>query len=112
MSPRNPEAPIPVPEIEGFKVGDMVQHPFREEIVPILWVGTQVYKFTPRAYAGKPGRVGAYDAIEGSLQYQELEANGGFVKELIKSEPSAEIDLSTDIEKRTLVVPLHALKKA
>lgn len=103
---------MPVPELEGFKVGDMVRHPFRDEIVPVEWVGTEVYRFTPHAYVGKRGRVGSYDAIDGSRQFRELEAHGGYVKQLLQSEPSAEIDLSTDIEHRTLVVPLRALKKA
>lgn len=104
--------PLTNPESAPLKAGDKVRHPFREEDVPVAWVGTQIYRFTPKAYAGSRSRTGSYEAIDGSPQFQELDAQSGFVKELVRSEPSAEIDISSDIEKRTLVVPIDRLQRA
>jgi hypothetical protein len=107
-----PEA-APGSELLGFRVGDLVRHPFRDESVPILAIGTEVYRFVNRAYMHekKTVKTGSYEAIEGSPEFKELSKDERFVKEYFKSEPSAEIDLSTDIERRTVVVPLVHLKK-
>ena len=102
-------------EPRKFKVGDLVKHPFRDENVPILFIGSEVHTFVPRAYLDlyKAGRrVGTYDAIEGSPEFKKLDTDKRFVKQNPRRQTSAEIDLSNDLEERTLVVPLVDLKPA
>ncbi len=98
-----------------FKVGDLVKHPFRDENVPILFLGLEIYVFINRAYLkefelGK--KIGTYEAIDGSESFISLESDSRFVKRKIRSEPSAEIDFTNDVEQRTLVVPISELSLA
>ena len=99
-----------------FKVGDLVRHPFRDEDVPILFKGTEIYIFVPKAYLDqfeiRGKKTGTYEAIDGSGQFNDLAANPNFVKQKLRSEPSVEIDLSNDVEVRTLVVPIEKLSPA
>jgi hypothetical protein len=101
-------------ETAPLNVGDMVQHPLRSESVPIQYIGSEIYCFIPKAYLDdfdKRGkRTGTYEAIEGSPSYTELEKDSRFVKRKIRTEASAEIDFTNDVEQRTLVVPLSTLK--
>ena len=81
-----------------MKEGDIIKHPFRPINVRIEYAGDKVYKFTTKQGIG-------YEAIEGSKQYNELDKDPRFIKKFFKQEPSVEIDLSTEIESKTMVMP-------
>lgn len=98
-------------KFEGkFKVGDIVQHPFHNRNVPILYKGERIYIFRIKSDHGN--RTMGYEAIEGSAQYNSLSANTNFKKKFVRTQPSVEIDYSDDLEERTLVVPVSRLKRA
>lgn len=81
-----------------MKEGDIIKHPFRPINVRIEYTGDKVYKFKTKQGIG-------YEAIEGSKQYNELDKDPRFIKTFFKNEPSVEIDLSTEIESKTMVMP-------
>lgn len=103
-------------EQEPLRVGSMVRHPFRDEAVPILFTGEQMSTFVPSAYLSayeRRGRApGSYDAIQGSDQYRELKRDPRFVEVKTREGRWAEVDFSSDIEIRTLVVPIDNLERA
>lgn len=106
-----------VEEEQQLRVGDVVQHPFRDEPVAIQYIGTKIHTFIVQAYKDKfvttGKREGAYDVIDGSPSCIQLQNDTRFALVQTKEgEPCAEIDLSSDIEERTLVVPLSKLKRA
>lgn len=111
---KKPAAIEKAPTPPDLHVGDMVEHPLRGEPTPILYIGDQIYSFVPKAYEAQfdAGRiVVGYEVIEGSPAYHKLLVDLRFVKKFRRNERSAEIDFSSDIENRTLVVPLEKLKR-
>ncbi|MEK7094495.1 MAG: hypothetical protein AAB886_00040 [Patescibacteria group bacterium] len=107
---QGPEGREKKPEL---KVGDLVKHPFREGNTPILFLGDDIYVFVPHAYKkefDRGRRIGTYEAIDGSKQFQELSEDSRFEKVSARIQPSVEIDFSDEDEpERTLVVPIDQL---
>jgi len=98
-----------------IKIGDLVEHPFTGEAVPILAKGNKVHQFIPRAYVEtykKNGqRIGSEEAIEGSDNYNGLKANSNFIDVNNFERPSYEIphDMA-DLGIKIIVVPAYSVK--
>lgn len=101
-------------ELQGFRPGDRVVHPFTNNEVTVTSVGTRVADFVPQASQGN-GRVreGSYHVLVGSPEFSVLSKNRRFVLAGERDvPPSAEIESPTHIESRTMVVPIKSLKHA
>jgi len=90
------------------KVGDRFINPVTEQPTKITFLGDKVFRFylkTNRNLAL------FYEAIEGSEQFNNLKNDPRFENELVKTEPSVELEWITDIENRRIVVPLKDMDK-
>ena len=96
----------------GLKVGDMIKHPWRDEMTPVLYRGTEIYKFISAPYVKKDGEwPGKFivEAIKGSEQYKYLMSHD-FLSKYARNEPSVELDFSYETVKRSIVVPVSRLE--
>lgn len=106
---RKKKQPVPEPTLA---VGDFVFHPLRNEPTPVLAVGERIWQFTLVDDKDKPDAV-VHEVIEGSPEFTLLKSMPSlFAGDFVRTELSAEIDNTDDIERRTLVVALAALRKA
>ena len=101
---------------EELKVGDLVKHPLRDQIVPILFTGDEIETFMAQPYADqflKTGRktVVSFDAIKGSEFHKSLMEDVGLKIIETRKEPSVEIDLTMDLGQRNIVVPVDKIHK-
>lgn len=88
-----------------WQVGDLVKHPFRPDNVPIIALADNVIMFTP-----KHGAKEVFWAVEGSAKDKFYSQNEYYFREIIRNQPSAEIDLSNDNLQNNLVIPISKLQ--
>lgn len=91
-----------------LKIGDILFNPITEQPVKITFLGEKVYNFYLKS---KRTQSIPYCAIEGSEHYNNLLNDQRFESELVKTEPSVELEWMTDLENRRIVVPLKDIGK-